>query len=187
MRRTGLGGEAAPLGTAAGWGHRVAQFLAYIRPRRAVDDGALRALVSPEQWALLARLSRADRAHLLAVHRRLLAHGCRDRDVLLAALLHDAGKADERGRVGLSQRVAAVLLRRAVPGLLAALAVPGRGRWRHGLYLAREHARLGAEQARRVGCSERVCWLIAHHHDAMVDDPGLRLLQAADEGMGWWA
>ncbi|MBX5444984.1 HD domain-containing protein [Sphaerobacter sp.] len=164
---------------------RVVQFFAYIRPRRGAVDRELRRLVTPEQWALLARLSRADRAHLLEVHRRLVAEGCRDRDVLLAALLHDVGKADGRARTGVSQRVVSVLLGRFAPGLLTALARPDRDRWRHGLYLAREHARLGAEQARQAGCSERVCWLIAHHHDRAAEDPDLRLLQAADEGMGW--
>ncbi|MDI3341974.1 MAG: hypothetical protein QJR03_15735 [Sphaerobacter sp.] len=165
---------------------RVVQFVAYLRPQGPAVDAELRALVAPPQWALLARLSRGDRAHLLAVYRRLVAWGCQDPHLLLAALLHDAGKADARGRVGLSQRVAAVLLGRVAPRLLAALAQPGRGRWRHGLYLATMHAQLGAEQARRAGCGERVCWLIAHHHDAAIDDAGLRLLQAADEGVASW-
>lgn len=186
MCRMGLGGGPLPAGAAARPVQRVVQFFAYIRPRRGAVDRELRRLVTPEQWALLARLSRADRAHLLGVYRRLVAQGCQDHDVLLAALLHDVGKADERARTGVSQRVAAVLLGRFAPELLAALARPGRDRWRHGLHLAREHARLGAEQARQAGCNERVCWLIAHHHDEAVEDPGLRLLQAADEGMEGW-
>jgi hypothetical protein len=34
-----------------------------------------------------------------------------------------------------------------------------------------------------VGCSERVCWLIEHHHDVDVrGDAELLALQRADEG-----
>ncbi len=161
---------------------RVGQGLRYLAARHdPAVDAALRALLRPAEWALVARLAPGDRAHLLDTRRRLEWAGCDDPDLLLAALLHDVGKADERARVLLGHRVAAVLLGRAAPGLLARLAAPSRWRLRHGLYLAVAHPRLGADLARRAGCPERVCWLIAHHHDRPAADASLARLQAVDE------
>ncbi|MBN9012775.1 MAG: hypothetical protein J0H25_06950, partial [Rhizobiales bacterium] len=80
-------------------------------------------------------------------------------------------------------RVTRVLLRRRAPRLLARLSdVPNRPLL-HGLHLCVHHARLGAERARRLGCSERTIWLIAHHEDRDPgDDADLIALQKADRG-----
>jgi HD superfamily phosphodiesterase len=119
---------------------------------------------------------------VLGVHDRLLATGYSDPELLRAALLHDAGKADCRARVGITHRVLRVLLKRFAPGLLGRLAT-GRPR-SHRLYLAEHHARLGAEAARHAGASERCCWLIANHERDVADvtDSELLALIAADEG-----
>lgn len=163
--------------------YRVTQFLHHFdRSDLASVDGRFRALVTPDVWRLVAELAPADRAHLLAVHDWLQARGCTDPDLLQAGLLHDIGKADHRRQVGLVERIIVVLARRLAPALLPRLARPNSAiPWRHGLYLALEHPRLGADRARRAGCNERVCWLIAHHHGPDQGDPALRLLQRADE------
>jgi hypothetical protein len=73
-------------------------------------------------------------------------------------------------------RVALVLLGPAARRL-ASLPAPA---WRRGLAVAVHHAELGAGAAAELGCSDRACWLIRHHHDPAPSDPALRLLQAAD-------
>jgi hypothetical protein len=162
--------------------YRVKQFVAYLRnAERDAVDAELRALLSPPEWRLLARLTPADRWHALRMRRWLEEQGWSDPDLLRAALLHDAGKADDDGRVYLAHRVAAVLLAASAPGLLRRLAVRSGGFVRHGLYLATEHPRIGAEQAREAGATERVCWFILHHHDGTIlSDPELRALRQAD-------
>ena len=165
-------------------GYRAAQFLRYLMPaggQQRVDD-AIRVRLTPAEWALVRRLARGDRRHLLAVRLQLERAGTDDADLLKAALLHDIGKADGRARVRLVDRVALVLLGALAPGLLVRLTAQPARRWGHGLYLAAAHAEVGALLAARAGCSERVCQLIRHHHDAAPDDPALCALQAADEG-----
>jgi HD superfamily phosphodiesterase len=131
---------------------------------------------------LLERLSPYDRRHALAVYDLLLISGCEDQDVLLAALFHDAGKADERGRVHVAHRVALVLGRSVAPGAIERMTLnPSRNRFVHGLYLASEHARLGADAARTAGLPERACALVEQHDTRLPpDDPALALLIWAD-------
>jgi hypothetical protein len=163
---------------------RIAQGLRYLAPKRPERiDAELQRLLTPAEFDLVAPLSVSDRAHLLDVYRHLVQSGCRDADLLKAALLHDIGKADGGARVGLLQRTIAVLLKVVSPGLLIRLATPARSDWRRAFQLVTEHPALGARKARDAGCSERVCWLIEHHHDADAgNDAGLLALQRADEG-----
>jgi hypothetical protein len=140
--------------------------------------------LTPSQRRAFLTLSVHDQAHSCRVFRLLEREGAPD-DVLVAGLLHDVGKNGPDGRVRLVHRVARVALRRVAPDLLARLARQPAGRGRVGIARAVHHPRLGAEQARALGCDERVCWLIAHHEDApTLDDPELRLLVAADHAAG---
>jgi hypothetical protein len=162
---------------------RVTQFLHSIgtRPDPAVDRTLRRLIDNEDQWRLLSRLTPFDRAHHLRVHALLRARGCDDPDLLLAALLHDVGKADDRGRAAALHRSARVLLRRVSPRLLDRMATPGRAGILHGLYLTCHHAALGADLARHAGASERCCVLIACHDSRPpYADPALAALVAAD-------
>ncbi|MEJ7762899.1 MAG: hypothetical protein WKF80_08925 [Thermomicrobiales bacterium] len=150
-------------------------------------DNAAMALLTPSQRVAFAALSAFDRRHAIRVWGRVSREVPADHDLAVAALLHDLAKAGSPGlpgRVHLPDRVTRVLLRRLAPGLLARLAtpLPPVPRWRTGLVLAVHHPSLGAAWAADIGCSPRVCWLIAHHHDRTpVKDPVLRALMAADE------
>jgi len=125
------------------------------------------ALLTPPQLAAFCLLAPTDQRHAVRVLRALLARGERDADLLLAALLHDLGKADPQGlgRVRLPHRVSNVLARRLAPGFWDwASAQPGRGPLR-GYYLLRQHPTLGATWAARLGVAPRACALIAAHQD----------------------
>lgn len=149
------------------------------------DDALRRIVENDRQWSLLERLSAFDREHHLQVYSLLVKQGERDSDLLLAAALHDVGKADERMRVALPHRVLKVLLGATLPGVLVRLS-----RWDnwlgHGLFLATRHPELGALLARQAGASERSCDLIRFHHRplAEIDDPALRALILADDEAG---
>jgi hypothetical protein len=73
--------------------HRLNQGLrALILSRRRAWDASPPALLSPAQAVAFAGLPHFDRVHLIAVYERLVRDGEADRDLLLAALLHDVGK-----------------------------------------------------------------------------------------------
>lgn len=170
-------------GEGSAW--RIAQFFTALAHRHDPEtDRQLQAVLQSEaQWALLRRLSAFDRAHHLTVYQSLESQGYRDADLLLAAALHDVGKADGRGRVRLPHRVLKVAVHTLSPRLLNVIAGQEGGWLRHGVYLAQHHARSGAELARAAGVSPRCAELIARHEDALpVDDPQLEMLIRADAG-----
>lgn len=165
---------------------RVFQFLSALLVRGNQDvDGRLQALLGHDAlWALLTPLSAFDRAHHLRVHDALIEAGYSQPDLLQAALLHDAGKADNRGRVRLYDRVMKVVLAKTAPGLLMRWSSTPGHRLTHGLYLSVHHANLGAQLAASSGASDRCCELIAMHHERpdTVSDPELLALIQADDG-----
>jgi hypothetical protein len=164
---------------------RVRQFMASALSLPNGDvDRALRGLIADDsQWALMARLSSFDRAHHLRVYEYLIEQSYDDRDLLLAALLHDVGKADQHGRAGVIARALRVLLRRA-PRQLSRLTAERHPRILHSLYLAEHHARLGASMVAATGASVRCCDLISRHEDRAVhDDSSLAALVAADDAV----
>jgi putative nucleotidyltransferase with HDIG domain len=163
--------------------YRVAQFIRHLHWRGNQEtDAALSALLSSTEWELVQKLSPADRRHALSIHSTLTRQGHDDPDLLKAALLHDIGKVDTSGRVTIVHRVTKVLLAVVAPPLLDHLMRDGGGMLRHGLYLAHNHPEIGARKAKDAGASERLCWLIANHHDGTIpDDPQLAALRAIDE------
>lgn len=165
--------------------YRLRQGFSAIRPAIPADrEAILAATLTPAQRAAFRALSRHDQAHCCRVYRLLHAGGA-PHDLLVAALLHDVAKVGPDGRVRLPDRVARVVLLRCAPRLLARLSRLPASTWRAGLALTVHHPRLGAERAKALGCSERACWLIAHHEDRPVpDDPDLKRLVEADHAAG---
>ena len=166
--------------------YRVQQFIraagSWIR-----SDDADRALAArylpPEGAKLFQAMSRYDRQHALKVVQALVRQGHTERDLLAAALLHDAGKTvTQEGRVRLWHRVAVALMHVSWPDLLECLARGGRRGWRRPFYVQLTHATIGAEAAKQAGCSEVTVDLIRRHEDApgQTHDPLLAALQAAD-------
>jgi hypothetical protein len=161
--------------SASWWASKVRQFRAHVRARVGADErAALAGWLSPEQLALFDGMHIADRRHGLDVAATLRADGVTETDVLLAGVLHDAGK----GATGVWPRVA-YSLGQGYGRWIWRLAgvVPG---WRAALGRLRDHAETSALMAAEAGCSPRTVELI-RHQDAPVDPDAGRALKLADE------
>ncbi|MGH2380311.1 MAG: hypothetical protein ACRDG7_03705 [Candidatus Limnocylindria bacterium] len=158
--------------------HRVAQFVAHVRARVEPEESALVRRILPEgALALFEGMPVADRRHGLDVAQRLLGAGHDDRDLLAAALLHDAAKGH---RMRLWHRVSGVLLEALAPSVLRRLADPDPGSWRHAFHLYLHHAPISAVLATEAGCAPRAGAFIrgqVSNGDAQL----LRALSTADD------
>jgi hypothetical protein len=160
---------------ASWWGARARQFRAHLRAT--VTPGERSALVpwiTSAQLALFDTMHVADRRHGLDVVASLRAEKVGEQDLLLAGLLHDAGKGD----TGVWPRVAYTLGSRYGTWIwrVAAL-VPG---FRAALERLRTHAERSAILAAAAGCSPRTVGLI-RNQDSPTDPDFGELLRLADE------
>jgi len=173
--------------------YRVRQFWQGLAARVSPEEHDLvAAALPPAALGIFTRMPVDAQRHSLNVLYAVRQAGIVDADLDAAALLHDAGKlaADEAGvRLSPWLRGPLVLLEAWAPAILhrAAHANPTLG-WRYAVYVHFEHPRLGAEQARRAGCSELTCWLIEHHQGVAASVPCaererllLEALQRADD------
>jgi hypothetical protein len=138
------------------------------------ERAALATWITPAQLALFDSMHVADRRHGLDVVTSLRAEGVMEPDVLLAGLLHDAGK----GNTGVWPRVAYALaasygqwiltVTRWLPGFAAALLRLG------------THAETSADLAAAAGCPPRTVELI-RFQEAPIDPEFGELLRLADE------
>lgn len=157
-------------------GYRARQLLRALEERRTcVDSQFVEAYLGERALGLFATLSPRDQAHSARAAAALWQVGPDDRALIIAALLHDAGKGEQQ----LWLRGLYVLAAAATPSLLQRLAQAGPG-WRGALFRLLRHAELGAEAARTLGYDEDVCRLIADHHRP-ADGARQRALQWADE------
>ena len=141
------------------------------------------AALSPTALALFRRMSAADRAHCLRVFAWLQTHDQADNDLLVAALLHDCGKA--AAPIAVWQRTLKVLLRHLAPDRWHTLSRPAApSDWRFPFFVLQNHPLIGAEWAEAAGCAATVVWLIRYHEtDPDPSDsrsPLMRCLQDAD-------
>lgn len=158
------------------WAGKVRQFRRHLLGRvTSAERAALDAWLTPKQRDLFERMHSADQRHGLDVLRHLREAGQDDPDLLLAGLLHDAGKGPE---VGLWHRVAWSLGERygrrvtrvtsRLPGFTAAFA------------RIAQHADRSATLARAAGCTPRTVELI-RNQAAPLDPVHGEALRLADE------
>lgn len=161
--------------SASWWASKVRQFRTHLRARVApAERSALATWVTPRQLEVFDAMHVADRRHGLDVVATLRRQGVTDPEVLLAGLLHDAGKGD----TGVLPRVANSL-GQAYGSWIWRLAgvLPGFG---PALERLRTHADTSAQLAAQAGATRRTVELI-RHQDAPVDGEAGRLLKLADE------
>lgn len=162
-------------GSAAWWAGKIRQAKRHLLARVPTRErDALASWLSPEQLAVFDAMHLADRRHGLDVAAALRAGGTNDPEVLLAGLLHDAGKGD----TGLVPRVVFSL------GLVRMTWVERLVGWlpgmRPSLGRLREHAEVSARMAEAAGCSARTVELIRWQSEPRDPDAGERL-RLADE------
>jgi hypothetical protein len=157
------------------WGSKTRQFRAHLRARvTPAERAGLSAWITAEQATLFDSMHVADRRHGLDVVASLRAEGVTEPDLLIAGLLHDAGKGD----TGVWPRVAYALGREygtwiwRVAGIL-----PG---FTHAIEVLRLHAETSAQLAAHAGCSSRTVELI-RWQDQPRDPEFGELLRVADE------
>ncbi|MBA2284538.1 MAG: HD domain-containing protein, partial [Ktedonobacteraceae bacterium] len=100
---------------------QVWQQLGFVTPLSAAERQEVARVLPDSAVTLFETMSAADQRHSLRVYRGLLARGCAEPDMLVAALLHDVGKA--QGRVPFWTRPVIVIGKRLAPGRM-----PGAGR-----------------------------------------------------------
>jgi hypothetical protein len=138
------------------------------------ERAALATWITPAQMALFDSMHLADRRHGLDVVASLGAEGVAERDVLIAGLLHDAGK----GQTGIWPRVVYTLGSRYGAWIWRAAALlPALG---SALERLKSHAEGSAVLAARAGCSPRTVELI-RNQDAPTDPEFGELFRLADE------
>jgi hypothetical protein len=161
--------------------YRVRQFANLLRPGLSNEEWrSVEAVLSPPLLALFQQMPGIGQRHSMDVYTALARDGCRDADVLGAALLHDVGK----GRLHVGHRIAIVLLERLAPRLLAWWATDRPGPWRRALNRAVHHDALGAALVEEAGASAAVVALIRGHERPgalATTDARLSLLRAADD------
>ena len=162
--------------SASRWAGKVRQHGRHVTARVGPGErAALDGWTTPAQRRLFDAMPRADRRHALDVVAGLRARGVEDPEVLLAGLLHDAGK----GRsIRLWHRVAWSFGERFGPwAWVAAARLPGGAT---AMARLRDHAERSAELAGWAGCGPRAVALIRGAALAG-DTEAARALREADE------
>ena len=158
------------------WATKVRQTQRHLFGRvSAAERAELAAWLDAPQLALFDSMHRADQRHGLDVMSTLRAEGHDDRELLLAAILHDCSKGPA---TRLPHRIAWSLGERYGEGVLSVFApLPGFGAAFERL---RHHAHDSARLALEAGASERTAELIRHQAEPVDAVAGLAL-KVADE------
>jgi hypothetical protein len=125
----------------------------------------IEAVLSPKLLSLFCAMQPDEQAHSYSVFNSLVEKGDHHPDLLVAALLHDAGKSLHRLR--LWERVLVVIGQTLFPKQSKIWGVPG-GRswersWRRAFVIAEQHPLWGAQMAEQAGASPLVVRLIRWH------------------------
>jgi putative nucleotidyltransferase with HDIG domain len=172
--------------------YRTRQFWHALGSEPSAEEMALvDALLTPPQRTIFTRMHKSEQVHGLLVLNSLQDLGENDKDLLVAALLHDVGKS--RFPLHLWERVVIVLAKKICPACVRRWGETGVGKdqtprgWRRAFIIAERHPTWGAEIAAQVGCSRLTANLIRRHQETIpvsecdsIENRLLLKLQAAD-------
>ena len=138
----------------------------WARPRPEQLDMA-RQHLTPAQFELFQQMQPSEMSHALTMVEGLVAQGNDDPDLLVAALLHDIGKARHPLRIW--ERVLIVLGQKVFPQRSARWGLGEPRGWRRPFVIAAQHPAWGAEMAAGVAVSPLVLEMIRCHQDEAPD------------------
>ncbi len=142
--------------------YRVKQVWHFLRRRPSQQDLAwAQTYLTVTQQQLFFAQQTGDQAHAITVARILQQQGYDDKRLLLAALLHDVGKAPG---VSIAYRTAMVLIKKIAPSWLNTLSPDTTG-WLSPLARAYHHPEIGANLAQQAACHPDTVALIRHHQE----------------------
>lgn len=134
----------------------------------------------PQLYRLFRSLGAHDQRHLLEVHRLCVESGLPDH-VVLGGLLHDLGKARLSGsRMSVAGRIWHVLFGRFAPGWEYRLSRSRIPVISNELFLAFNHAEIGAERLTALGYPPEVVEIVRMHDAKSTTNQHLRAMQAID-------
>ncbi len=148
---------------------RVRQLFRSIRakPLNGIERSYIEGLLNQEQKNLFYALAPFEQRHALNVCRTLAAGGFgADRELLQAALLHDAGKHDHATGRNIPIWAKVVNVGLGFPGgskVLKRLANSDPQSWGYIFFLQIHHESRGTELAREAGSSEKVLYLLGEN------------------------
>lgn len=147
-------------------GYRVRQFWCALTA--APDPSGLSEIgeiLAPQLMALFLQMQPSEQAHSLEVFRKLSAAGETNRDVQIAALLHDVGKI--KFPLNIWERAEIVMLKRIAPEKVTAWGNAQPDGWRKPFVVALQHPQWGADMAEQAGASALAVSLIRRHQDRL--------------------
>lgn len=149
--------------------YRARQFwLALTAAPGSEDLDLARQMLSPAQMELFLKLQPNEQAHSLQIFRRLSDQQPMERDLLVAALLHDVGKTAYPLRPW--ERAWIVIAKALLPARAAEWGKAEPRGWKRPFVVAEQHPAWGAEMASRAGASPTVVNLIRRHQE-QIDPP----------------
>ena len=177
------------------WLYRTRQFWMALKPAAPQADlHIVDTYLNGEQLALFQCMQPSEQAHSLRLLQTLLERGERDKDLCVAAVLHDVGKIRYPLRVW--ERVWIVLAQAVCPGYVQAW---GEERekslevvewWRKAFVVAAQHPQWGAQMADEAGVSPLAVTLIRRHQEKLaypvtrentLEERLLEILQSVDD------
>ncbi len=159
--------------------YRIRQFWQVFRGIPSQEDlQEAQKVLSPTLLALFYRMQASEQTHGLAMFHQFVQNGETSQDLLVAALLHDAGKS--RYPLQTMERVLIVLGEAFLPERVKEW---GKGQpvsWKKSFVVAVQHPTWGAEMAARAGASALTVALILYHQEPPEIAAGLSPVIAAD-------